>query len=197
MTNSIIEILVKSGYKNEGTNRERAIKNLNLLLDSGVLQIKLIDADRYNAKEGGNSFWYTGKDGKKYCTPYMVTIFGKTFYGHFVEKSKTTKYRQSQHMNGTWEYATQTDYYNNYKLDLSAIMIRVANLISIIRGKGNFMQEEVFEKYGKCSCNKCNGQGIIPSFMWYANGICFDCGGVGVDRNVLKNYIEKAVNSAI
>ena len=32
-TNTIIEILKQSGYKNEGSNRERVIRNLNLLLD--------------------------------------------------------------------------------------------------------------------------------------------------------------------
>jgi len=196
-TNTIIEILKNAGYKNEGSNRDKVIRNLNLLLDSKVMKIRFIEADRYNAKEGGGSFWYTGKDGKKYCTAYMVELFGKTFYGHFIEKSKTTKFRHIQHMDGTWEYETNTDYYDNSKLDLSAIMLRVAQLISIIRGNGNFMQEEIFAKYGKCSCGKCNGQGIIPQFMWYANGVCFDCGGIGVNKSVLKMYIQEAVNSAI
>lgn len=195
-TNTIIETLNKFGYLNEGTNRESAIRNLNLLLDSGVMKIELIEADIYNAKEDGKSFWYTGQDGKKYCTPYKVTLFGKRFFGHFVQKSKTTKFKHIQHMDGTWEYVTNTDYYNNYKLDLSEILLRVAQLISIIRGNGDFLQSEIFSKYGKCSCNKCNGVGIIPAFSYYANGICFDCCGIGVDRNTLKMYISESINSA-
>lgn len=193
-SNTIIEILKKSGYKNEGSNRERVIRNLNLLLDSNVLQIKFIDAEQYNSKENGRAFWYTGLDDKKYCTAYMVILFGKRFYGHFIPKSKTIKFKHIQHMNGIWEYDTDTTFYDNTKLDLSQIMLRVAQIISMIRGSGNFMQEQIFAKYGKCSCNKCNGAGIIPQFMYYANGICFDCGGVGVDRNTLKMHIQEAIN---
>lgn len=31
-----------------------------------------------------------------------------------------------------------------------------------------------------CTCRKCNGTGFIPAFAWYANGVCFDCGGIGI-----------------
>jgi hypothetical protein len=34
-----------------------------------------------------------------------------------------------------------------------------------------------------CECGKCSGRGIIPGFMYYANGICFDCMGLGVRGN--------------
>lgn len=196
MSNSIIEILNNAGYKNAGTNRLRVVRNLNLLIDAGVLQIELIHADKYNAKEGGTAFWYTGTDGKRYSTAYKVTIFGKRFLGHYIQKSKTTRFKHIQHMDLTWEYATSTEYFDNYSLDLSSIMLRVAQLISIIKGKGDFLKPDTFAKYGECSCNKCNGQGIIPAFSYYANGVCFDCGGVGVDREVLKMYIAESVKLA-
>ncbi len=32
------------------------------------------------------------------------------------------------------------------------------------------------------SCHKCNGEGFIPAFSYYCNGICFDCGGTGFNR---------------
>lgn len=37
-----------------------------------------------------------------------------------------------------------------------------------------------------CECHKCRGRGIIPYFMYYANGVCFDCMGSGItgDYNI-------------
>jgi len=29
-------------------------------------------------------------------------------------------------------------------------------------------------------CDKCDGAGILPAFMYYADGVCFDCLGVGI-----------------
>jgi len=37
--NTIIQLLNEAGYKNTNTNRERAVRNMNLLLDSGVMTI--------------------------------------------------------------------------------------------------------------------------------------------------------------
>lgn len=41
----------------------------------------------------------------------------------------------------------------------------------------------------ECTCNKCNGTGIIPQFIWYAEGVCFDCMGSGIKG--VYNVIEK------
>ena len=30
-----------------------------------------------------------------------------------------------------------------------------------------------------CECSKCGGSGILPQFMYYAEGICFQCMGIG------------------
>lgn len=37
-------------------------------------------------------------------------------------------------------------------------------------------------------CDKCQGQGIIPAFHYYCNGICFDCCGTGFSRE--KDYVK-------
>lgn len=29
-------------------------------------------------------------------------------------------------------------------------------------------------------CGKCDGKGVIPQFLYYANGVCFDCFGSGM-----------------
>ena len=195
-TNAIIEKLNAAGYKNEGTNRQRVVRNLNLLIDAGVLDIKFIDADLYNAKEGGKAYIFTASNGKKYCTPYIVILFGKKYYGDFIKRVERKKYKSHQNIPGVWEYGIDTTYYNNSTLNLSDIMMRVAKLISITKGEGDFMKETILAKHGKCSCAKCDGLGHIPAFSYYANGVCFDCGGLGIDRNTLKTHIKESINLA-
>jgi hypothetical protein len=84
---TIVELLNEKGYKNTNTKRERVVKNLNLLLESVVMSIEFIDAEIYNSKENGRSFFFLGNNGKKYCTPYKVTLFGKTYFGHYVRRA--------------------------------------------------------------------------------------------------------------
>lgn len=31
-------------------------------------------------------------------------------------------------------------------------------------------------------CERCNGQGFIPAFHYYCNGICFECFGTGFSK---------------
>jgi len=50
---------------------------------------------------------------------------------------------------------------------------------------GQTLQKDEVKSFMKSSvdidstCHKCNGQGIIPQFHYYCNGICFDCYGLG------------------
>jgi len=185
--NSLIQILNENGYRNTNSNRERAVRNINMLLDAGILKLKFTHADKYNNREESWAFWYTDKEGKRRCTNYIVQLYGKGFYGAFVPKRETVNYGMG--------FGKTTNYIDNYIVDISALQRRIARLISIIRGKGDFMQSSVFAKYGECSCSKCHGNGIIPGFMHYAEGVCFDCGGSGIDRNTLKMYINEAINS--
>ena len=192
--NTIIELLNKNGYKNNNTNRERAVKNMNLLLDSGIMSLTLIPSEVYNAKENGRGFWMMCTDGKKRPTAYKVTLYGKRYYGHIMTKSVTRKYNHgSQYKDGTWEFTTTTDYYNNQYIDISEIQTRVAQLLTIIREDKDFFAPKLFAAKGDCSCGKCNGVGIIPAFYYYANGICFDCGGSGINRDALKSFIANGV----
>ena len=183
--NTLIALLQNNGYRNTNTNRERAVRNINMLLDAGILQLTFVHADKYNDLEAGTSFWFNARDGKRRCTNYKVTLYGKTYYGSFVPKKITRNIGMG--------FGAITDVANNYTFDISDLQCRIARLISIIRGNGDFMKSSVFAKYGECSCNKCKGNGIIPSFMYYAEGICFDCGGSGVDNHTLKMYINDAI----
>jgi hypothetical protein len=46
------------------------------------------------------------------------------------------------------------------------------------------------------SCRRCSGQGIIPQYHYYCNGICFECYGLGYNskhRHIVE--IEKPVKN--
>jgi len=195
--NTLVKLLNDAGYKNNNTNRERAVRNINLLLDSGIMSLTLIPSEAYNDKENGRGFWMMCKDGKKRPTAYKVTLYGKTYYGHLMQKSITTKYKHIQYMDSTWEYATNTEYYDNTSISISEMQTRVAQLLTIIREGKDFFAPKLFAAKGDCSCFKCSGNGIIPAFMYYANGICFDCGGSGIDIDILKRHIQYSINISV
>lgn len=186
-TNTLVKLLNEAGYTNTNTNRERAVRNMNMLLDAGIMTIKFSHSDRYNNKDANFGFWYTAKDGKRRCTAYTVTLYGKTFYGHFMPKRRTINYGQGV-------VVADDVTYINFPID--EIQTRVAQLISIVREQNDFFAPKLFAAKGDCSCGKCHGRGVIPAFSYYANGICFDCGGSGINRNTLKTHIANLINSA-
>lgn len=183
MANTLITLLNEHGYTNTGDNRSYAIKSINNLLDSGFLQLKFVSYEK--AKEG-YGYIYETKDGKKRRTLYKVTIFGKTYFGHWMP--------QFTNVHIGWGFGVDKRE-NEYKcLDLYSILCRIARLISINKNGFDFLKDESSYKNGACSCTKCHGTGFIPAFAHYAEGVCFDCGGTGINSNTLKMYIEKNIN---
>ena len=176
MANTIISFLQEKGYNNTGDNRNFAIKSINTVLDSGFVKIVLLDYER--SKTHG---WFWEKDGKHYRTIYKVTVFGKTYLGHWMPTHRKTNF------GGGMISRDELDYKN---LDLYAILCRIAQLISLNKNGFDFL------KNGNCNCSKCNGTGFIPQFAHYANGVCFDCGGTGIKSGILKEYIKNNVKQA-
>jgi hypothetical protein len=41
---------------------------------------------------------------------------------------------------------------------------------------GKMIKDELVEV---CTCGKCGGSGFLPEFAYYADGVCFDCLGIG------------------
>ena len=41
---------------------------------------------------------------------------------------------------------------------------------------GKMIKDELVEV---CTCGKCGGSGFLPQFAYYADGVCFDCLGIG------------------
>ena len=191
--NTLLKLLNEAGYKNTNTNRETAVKNLNLLLDSGIMSLNFINSEVYNSKENGRSFVVNCQDGKKRPTAYRITLFGKTYNGHIMIKKSVKTYCSVEYFDGRKDYENIETYFDNSTISIKEMQLKVARLLNEIRGKEDFLKPQVFAKYGECSCSKCNGNGIIPTFMYYANGICFDCGGTGINRNTLKMYIQESI----
>ncbi len=185
--NTLVTLLKEQGYSNSNTNRERAVKNMNLLLDSGVMTLTIMKAEKYNDPESNWGYWYTSGDGLRRCTNYLITLYGQQYYGAFVPK----KSRQKNPFGDTYVEAI-----DNHHFDVEALQRRAARLISKIRGEGDFLTESDLGKYGDCSCSKCSGRGILPQFMYYAEGICFDCGGSGLNHATLQSKIRAAIKSA-
>lgn len=173
MANTLIELLKEKGYSNTGDNRSYAIRSLNMLLDSGFLQLYFLDYER--TKTHG-FFWE--KDGKRHRTIYKLTVFGKTYYGHWMPAFRKTNFGGGM---------VSRDEINYQHLDIYAILCRVATLISLNKDGFNFLKD------GHCNCSKCNGTGFIPQFAHYANGVCFECGGSGIKNSVLRTYIKESI----
>jgi hypothetical protein len=57
---------------------------------------------------------------------------------------------------------------------------------SLLSAMGLFLRKEKVrgkissETSLPCTCPKCEGKGTIPAFAHYANGVCFDCLGIGI-----------------
>lgn len=176
MKNHIIELLEKNGYANTGDNRNYTIKSLNILLDSGFLSLYFIP---YSESKTHSYMWE--KDGKRYGTLYQFSLFGKRYNGNWMPKKTRTILCW-----GMGEVVNEKDY-SVFPID--AILKTVARRISLSREGFDFIRD------GSCNCVKCNGRGIIPEFMYYADGVCFDCGGTGIDRHYLQSYIKSNISS--
>lgn len=175
MKNHIIEMLNAAGYSNTGDNRNYVIRSLNTLIDSGLLEIVFIPAERVNA---GSRYMYTGNDGKRHGTGYKFQMFGKWYAGHWMPKNRQWR---------MWgETGIEPIVYRS--IDITKLSAQVARIMEINRSGFDSIRA------GVCECAKCNGKGVIPAFAHVCKGICFDCAGTGVDRRDLYSYIRSQIS---
>ena len=186
-TNPIIEKLNAAGYRNTGDNRSYDIRSLNSLIEIGMIDFMFVPESDYNKPEGGRSFKFDSKDKKgnavRRCTAYKVMLMGSWYFGHFIPKS----------INRVMWGEKYSDPCDNSVLSTNDILCRVARLISLKKNGVDFMKAEIFAAHGDCSCSKCNGTGFLPCFAHYAEGVCFDCGGTGINRHILQSKIENSI----
>jgi hypothetical protein len=101
-------------------------------------------------------FVNTLKNGKKYN---LKVKFAKD--GKFCQKTSTIT-TNSHYEDAFLEYALEfVIYLNNTQKD--------------------FIQTYI-KQTADCTCDKCNGTGYLPQFHYFADGICFQCMGVGVKK---------------
>lgn len=61
--------------------------------------------------------------------------------------------------------------------------------------KKDWVKELIYsEVQTKHKCSKCNGTGYLPMFAHYANGVCFDCMGIGIRGKLSVNNIQDQKN---
>lgn len=101
--------------------------------------------------------------------------------GFYKTRKDGTKYDLKVSICG-WNRIRHCSGNNSIHPDPSDVLLMVARLLQNenVKTKLNAMIQT------PGSCSKCKGSGVIPYFMYYANGICFDCGGIGSDFVKLK-----------
>lgn len=171
MENRIIKILNDAGYKNVGDNRNYIIRSLNTLLETGMLEIQFITHER--VMDGYRYHWE--KDGKTYGTAYRFKLFGKWYLGHWM--AAKTLYHDP--FGGT--YTRPNDYTS---INLEQVATRIARVMEVIHTGFDSIRE------GRAECPECGGTGFKPQFSHICHGVCFKCGGSGIDYRALRDYIR-------
>lgn len=175
MKNSIIQLLNDKGYSNTGDNRNYVIKSLNGLINIGLVDLYILDKEVYKTR----SFVYNVGDKTK-TTAYKIKMYDKLYFGHWMPKKQ---------INSCFGEKYLTDIEYNY-INLYDVLCKIANIININKNGFDFI------KNGNCDCAKCKGSGFIPEFAHYAQGVCFDCAGTGIEKNVLQKYIKNNINQS-
>lgn len=135
MKNHLKEILEKENRVSFGDNRNRAVRNLNMIIELGVT---------VNICENG--YTWTSKSGFSYN---LIFKYKGISTKHFVKNGLMSAY----------------------------------NVLTLA---GRFLKKDEIKELIKqhietpVPCGKCAGKGIIPQFMYYAEGVCFDCAGTGL-----------------
>ncbi len=96
------------------------------------------------------------------------------------------------------------DFKYNFQITLGKISTRCKldsrcdfDTYTLLEKMGTFLRREEVKKiiYSEtsepCTCSKCEGNGIIPAFYYYADGVCFDCMGVGSIGKLMVQKVKK------
>ena len=135
MENHLRKLLKEARRPDEGDNRNRAVKNINILIELGF-KVVICEKD----------FMWTTKSGFNY------------------------------------------NYKVSYKTMATRWLLKERNICAytLLTYAGKFLKRPEVRELIKANvstpsdCSKCKGSGIIPQFMYYAEGVCFDCGGSGL-----------------
>ncbi len=135
MDNKIREIFDAAGRGPIDDNRNRTVRNLNLLLTEGLITILLTPIGTVNIRKS-NNFRYNVK----------------------ISTSKFSRFIKIEGLITTYQ-----------------LLGKVAKFLQDPQ-----VRESMIESIQTpVKCMKCEGTGVLPMFFYYAEGVCFDCGGCG------------------
>lgn len=82
--------------------------------------------------------------------------------------------------------APNLKHYNDSSIVSSCVINCIVDFRAILEREGLFQKAiAIAEEKGTPICTKCKGKGIIPPFMHYCKGVCFDCMGLGYGKQGL------------
>lgn len=176
MKNYLKEMLTEAGYSFDKDNRDYMVRSLNGLIDAGILELQFISKERVNE---GYRYHYTAVDGKRRGTGYRIRLYGgKWRAGHWMPTSNS--YRMMGEV-----FAQKINYVG---IDILSLATRVASLMET--GKKEF---DIYrESYARCAY--CDGTGRKPQYSHICKGVCFQCGGTGIDMAALKSIVTSTLN---
>jgi hypothetical protein len=82
--------------------------------------------------------------------------------------------------------APSLKHFNNSSIVSSCVINCIIDFKAILEREGLFQKAIAIAKEKEMPiCTKCKGKGIIPAFMHYCEGVCFDCMGLGYGKQGL------------
>lgn len=86
----------------------------------------------------------------------------------------------------TYYSAPDLKHFDSSDIISSCVVNCIVDFKNNLEKKGIFQKAvEMAKENGMPICNKCKGKGIIPAFMHYCKGVCFDCMGLGYGKQGL------------
>lgn len=150
------EIFKKAKYATSD-NRSINWRNINKAIEFGI-NIEVVELGYTRTSQGGTKYRF----GLKYKLEN-----GKLYCRYFL----------ADHLK---RYASNSDIVASYLIE------RIIYFRNELVELGHFESSiKIAQEKGMCKCDKCKGKGIIPAFMYYCEGVCFDCMGLGYGKQGL------------
>jgi hypothetical protein len=150
------EIYKKAGFATSD-NRSMNWRNINKALSFGII-IEQVELGYNRTSKGGTKYRFALKFKLENGQLYCKYYIGDTL----------------------------KMYHSNADIIGEFIIERIINFKNELEEKGHFKTAiNIAKEKGMCKCEKCKGKGVIPHFMYYAKGVCFDCMGLGYGKQGL------------
>ena len=117
---------------------------------------------------------FKAKDGSNWKFKLKNHLNGKTVLFGRVKNEESHVPREWLADNPGWKVLGEND--GSKHVLVLRQNIRQVNWSGVASALGRIIEEDLVEWH---DCSKCHGEGKIPGFAHIANGVCFDCMGIG------------------